>query len=94
MFGYHKDDYDIAAFVCLSLGQMFFRAAPVHRASVRTEWLRAPGIACESFVLALQNLQRHRYIEDIAWLASLPPELSPPTPAASAMPAAQPMCNL
>jgi hypothetical protein len=79
MFPYDKDDYDIAAFVCLSLGQAFFRAAPIDRVSVSATWLRTPGIDRQTFDLALQTLQRRRQAEALSWLAAMAPDL-PPTP--------------
>jgi hypothetical protein len=83
MFRYDKDDYDIAAFACLSIGQVFFCAAPVHRISVRATWLRSPGIDRQTFDLALRTLQQHRRAEALAWLAAMAPDLPPAPPEAS-----------
>jgi hypothetical protein len=74
MFRYSADDYDIAAFVCLSLGQVFFCLGPIHRISVRAMWLRSPGIDRDTFNLALQSLQRRRQTERLSWLATMEPE--------------------
>jgi|GEM_PF-5236726 len=74
MFPYAADDYDIAAFVCLSLGQVFFCVGPVHRISVRTTWLRSPEVDRETFDLALSSFSRRRRAEDLAWLASMAPD--------------------
>ncbi len=88
MFPYDKDDYDIAAFVCLSAHQVFFCIGPVERISVRAMWLRSPGIDRDTFALALQSLQRRRRAEQLAWLAAMSPE-EPLAPHAG--PAAQTM---
>lgn len=86
-FRYHDDDFDIAAFVCLSINRVFFRAAPVHRASVRAAWLRVPGVDWESFNIALQSHRRRQKVEQLAWLAAMSPE--PPRAAPAASPFAQ-----
>ena len=84
MFKYAADDYDIAAFACLSVGQVFFCPAPIHRVSVRATWLRMPNIDHETFKLALRTTQHRRHAAALSWLASLPPDLSPAAPQAAA----------
>lgn len=76
MFRYSVDDFDIAAFACLSLDQIFFCAAPVHHVSVETSWLRADTIARETFELALLTLQHRRN----SAAANAYPEVVPPAP--------------
>jgi len=75
MFRYADNDYDIAAFVCLALNQVFFCIAPIHRISVRTDWLRSPGIDRETFDLALSSFERRRHTAKLAWLASMTPDM-------------------
>ncbi len=77
-FRYDKDDYDIAAFVCLSVGQAFFCPAPIHRIAVRTTWLRMPGVDHETFHLALQTIQHRRNSAALAWLGSMAAASPPP----------------
>ena len=77
VFKYAADDYDIAAFVCLSVGQVFFCAAPIHRITVRAMWLRTPSIDRETFRLALQTLRHRRHTEALSWLASMTPDAQP-----------------
>jgi PD-(D/E)XK endonuclease len=79
MFPYDKDDYDIAAFVCLSIGQVFFCPAPIRRIAVRATWLRMPNIDRETFQLALRTIQHRRHAAALSWFASIPPG-PPPTP--------------
>ncbi len=86
MFPYDKDDYDIAAFVCLSIGQVFFCPGPIRRIAVRAMWLRTPNIDYETFQLALQTIQHRRHAAALSWLASMPPDLSPTTPEAPFQP--------
>jgi hypothetical protein len=71
MFNYGRDDFDLAAFVCLSIGAVFFCAGPVERISVRRAWMQSPTIARDSFDLALHAIQRRRYADQAAWLASM-----------------------
>ncbi len=82
MFRYGEDDYDIAAFVCLSVGRVFFRAAPIHRVSVRTTWLRLPGIDRQTFDLTLQTIQHRRNAAAFSWPTSMPRDLPPTAPQA------------
>jgi hypothetical protein len=77
VFRYGADDYNIAAFARLSLGQVFFRLGPIDRISVRAIWLRSPGLNRETFNLVLQSLQRWRQTERLAWLAAMAPEEPP-----------------
>lgn len=78
MFKYAADDYEIAAFVCLSSAQVFFCAAPIHRITVRAIWLRTPGIDRETFQLAVQRLRQRRQAEALSWLASMTSDAQPP----------------
>ena len=71
MFNYGRDDFDLAAFVCLSIGAVFFCAGPVERISVRRAWMQSSTIARDSFDLALHAIQRRRYADQAAWLASM-----------------------
>jgi hypothetical protein len=71
MFNYGRDDFDLAAFVCLSIGAVFFCAGPVERVSVRRAWMQSSTIARDSFDLALHAIQRRRYADQAAWLASM-----------------------
>jgi len=71
MFDYARDDFDIAAFVCLSIGAVFFRASPVRSATVRRAWMQSPTIARDSFDLVLQTIQRRRLKDQLSWLASM-----------------------
>ncbi|WP_460253430.1 PDDEXK-like family protein [Acidiphilium sp. MT5] len=71
MFNYGQDDFDLAAFVCLSIGAVFFCAGPVERISVRRAWMQSSTIARDSFDLALHAIQRRRYADQAAWLASM-----------------------
>ena len=82
MFRYAEDDYDIAAFACLSFGQVFFCVAPIARISVSAAWLRSPGVARETFDLALRSLVYRRHSEALSWGASMTPDLPPATPQA------------
>jgi len=86
MFTYDKDDYDIAAFVCLSIGQVFFCPGPIQRIAVRATWLRMPNIDRETFQLALQTIQHRRQAAALSWLASMPPGLLPTPPEAPFQP--------
>ncbi len=71
MFDYTRDDFDLAAFVCLSIGAVFFRASPVRSATVRRAWMQSPTIARDSFDLALQAIQQRRLKDQLSWLASM-----------------------
>ncbi|MFT2095825.1 group I intron-associated PD-(D/E)XK endonuclease [Acidiphilium multivorum] len=79
-FPYAPGDFDLAAFVCLSLSAVFFYAGPVERISLGTPWLRLPGIDRESLDLAIKAIRRCRYNDKRAWLASMQ---SDPTPNSS-----------
>jgi hypothetical protein len=78
MFPYANDDFDIAALVCLEIGQIFFCAAPVRRFSFQADWLRMPDTDRDTLKIALRTLQNRRRAETLAWLASMEPD--PPTP--------------
>lgn len=80
VFAYTPQDFDIAAFVCLSLSAVFFYAGPVGRISVRTGWLRVPGIDVETLSLAIRTLRRERRNDALAWLASMSPDALTPIP--------------
>jgi hypothetical protein len=82
MFRYDANDYDIAAFVCLSISQVFFCAAPVHRVSLRTSWLRSPGIDRETFALARQAIQQRRHAGALSRLTAPPRDLPAAAPEA------------
>lgn len=72
VFSYADDDFDIAAFVCLSLNAVFFRAFPIKRFSVPTSLLRLPEIDCETLELAIETIKRRRLQDRLACLAALP----------------------
>lgn len=71
VFRYAADDFELSAFVCLSLSRVFFYAGPVERISVKTDWLRMPGVERETFDLALKVLRHRRNAEALACLAAL-----------------------
>lgn len=81
-FRYDANDYDIAAFVCLSISQVCFCAAPVHRVSLRTSWLRSPGIDRETFALARQAIQQRRHAGALSRLTAPPLDLPAAAPEA------------
>lgn len=72
IFPYTPDDFDIAAFVCLSLNAVFFRAFPVKRFSVPTSLLRLPEIDRDTLELAIETMKRRRLQDRLACLAALP----------------------
>ncbi len=71
IFNYGRDDFDLAAFVCLSIGAIFFCHDPKDYISVRRAWMQSSTIARDSFDLALQAIRRRRYADQAAWLASM-----------------------
>ncbi|OZB39273.1 MAG: hypothetical protein B7X48_09665 [Acidiphilium sp. 34-60-192] len=71
IFNYGRDDFDLAAFVCLSIGAVFFCHDPKDYISVRRAWMQSSMIAQDSFDLALQAIRRRRYADQAAWLASM-----------------------
>ncbi|GAA5263986.1 hypothetical protein ACOSOMT5_P0406 [Acidiphilium sp. MT5] len=71
MFNYERDDFDLAAFVCLSIGAVFFCHNPKSHVSVRRAWMQSSTIARDSFDLALHAIQRRRRIDQLSWLASM-----------------------
>ena len=77
IFPYAPDDFDLAAFVCLSLPAVFFYAGPVERISLSTSWLRLPGLDRESLELSIKTIRRCRYNDRSAWLASMQAESVP-----------------
>ena len=77
IFSYAPGDFDLAAFVCLSLPAVFFYAGPVERISLSTPWLRLPGIDRESLDLSIKTIRRCRYNDRSAWLASMQAESVP-----------------
>jgi hypothetical protein len=81
MFRYANNDFDIAALVCLSIGQIFFCAAPVHSQSFKADWLRMPQTDRRTFDAALRILQHRRRVNALAWLASMEAEVAPIPPA-------------
>ena len=85
VFAYTPEDFDIAAFACLSLSAIFFHPGPVGHISKPSDWLRLPGIDSETLSLAVQTLRRNRYNDACAWLASMSPDApDPATPIADA----------
>ena len=77
IFSYAPGDFDLAAFVCLSLPAVFFYAGPVERISLSTPWFRLPGIDRESLDLSIKTIRRCRYNDRSAWLASMQAESVP-----------------
>jgi hypothetical protein len=71
IFNYGRDDFDLAAFVCLSIGAVFFCHDPKDYISVRRAWMQSSTIARDSFDLALQAIQQRRLKDQLSWLASM-----------------------
>lgn len=69
-FHYKNDDFDIGAFVCLSLSRVFFYPGPVARISVRTAWLMSQGIDKDTFDLSLRAIRKMRNAEALTSLPS------------------------
>ena len=93
MFNYGRDDFDLAAFVCLSIGAVFFCHSPRDYISVPRAWMQSPTIARESFDLALQAIQRRRRVDQLSWLASMnddaPVAMPAPVPVSTSRPGAE-----
>lgn len=70
-FHYRNDDFDIGAFVCLSLSRVFFYPGPIVRISVRTAWLMSSEIDKDTFALALRAIRNMRNAEALSSLPSL-----------------------
>ncbi|GAN81454.1 hypothetical protein Aam_096_013 [Acidocella aminolytica 101 = DSM 11237] len=85
MFAYGKGDFDIAAFVCLSLKKLFFVAAPISRISVPTGAVLHKDSETATFHRAIQTIQKRRLADNLAWLASMTPAPTPPAPAAASI---------
>lgn len=71
-FPYAPDQFDLAAFVCLSMDAVFFHAGPIRRISVRASWLRLPGVDRETLRLAIEAIKLRRLKDNLACLAALP----------------------
>lgn len=76
VFGYAADDFELSAFVCLSMSRVFFYPGPVQRISVPTAWLRLPDIDWETFDLALNRIRHRRNADALTSLPSLPADPS------------------
>jgi hypothetical protein len=90
MFNYRKDDFDLAAFVCLSLNRLFFVSSPISKISVPTSAVVYPRTEAITFNYALRSLEKRRTAEQLGWLAAMPANALPapsPTPTAANTPA-------
>lgn len=80
IFDYADNDFELSAFVCLSMSRVFFYPGVRRRISVQTSWLRLPGIDRETFDLALKLIRHRRNAEALASLPTLaadPPATRP-----------------
>jgi hypothetical protein len=59
-FDYGAADYDIAAFVHLPPGKLFFWASPNRNVAIPPEWLEHPSVARLTWLQALRHLQARR----------------------------------
>lgn len=71
IFAYAAEDFELSAFVCLSMSRVFFYPGPVKRISVCTSWLRSPDIDRETFDLALKLITHRRNADALTSLPSL-----------------------
>ena len=89
VFDYVEGDFDIAAFVYLPQGKLFFWARPPRSISIPVEWLDPPAVAHGSWLLALKHyddVRKRRAIQ----VGSTNMDASPPPPSPSAPPRSTP----